>query len=162
MSGDPPVTRLGAGAVAAIVAAVIVACGVPATGSPSPAGTGFVKVELEIAPGAEQFFASQHRARVTADGAVLADWEITDGAAPIEVPAGSAQLQGFTVFLSDFLQCSPDPAAAGREHCAQPTLDPSQVCALPIEVVAGATVTARFRSLPEARCELTGLPTGSG
>jgi hypothetical protein len=149
--------------IAALLVGAIVACGVPATSSPVPTGAGFVEVTLEIAPRAEQFFASQHRGRIVApDGAVLADWEITDAAAPIEVPAGGAQLQGFTVFLSDFLQCSPDPAAAGREHCAQPTLGPSQVCAIPIEVVAGTTVSARFRSLPEGRCELTALPTGSG
>jgi hypothetical protein len=162
VSDDPPVRRLGVAGVAAIVAGVIVACGGPVTGSPIPARRGFVDVELEIAPGTEEYFASQHRGRiVAADGSVLADWEITDGATPIEVPAGRAQLQGFTVFLGDFLECSGDPSGSGG-RCAQPTLAPSHVCAIPIEIVAGGTVSARFRSLPEARCELTGLPAGSG
>jgi hypothetical protein len=112
-----------------------------------------VEVDLVIAPGSEQFFASQHRARVVAvEGTILADWEITDAAAPITVPAGTYRLQAFTVFLSDFIQCSADPA--GQQHCAQPTLGPSQVCEVPIEVVAGATVEAHFRSLPDGRCDL--------
>ena len=159
MSGDPAVRRLAAGAVAAIVVAAVVACGAPATGSPTPTGRGFIVVRLEIAPGAEGFFASQHRGRVvSADGTVLADWEITDGTAPIEVPAGTAQLQGFTVFLSDFLQCSGDPASSVGKRCVQPTLAPSHVCAIPIEIVAGAMLTATFRSLPQAQCELVELP----
>lgn len=121
--------------------------------------TGLVEVELEIAPQAEEFFAAQHRGRiVAADGTVLADWEITAAAAPISVPAGAHQLQGFTVFLSDWIQCSPDPAAAGKEHCEAPTLGPTQVCAIPMDVVAGVTVDARFRSLAQGRCELVGLP----
>jgi hypothetical protein len=122
--------------------------------SPSPSGgTGLVEVELVLAPGAEQFFASQHRARVVAaDGTILADWEITDAAPPISVPAGTHRLQAFTVFLSDFIQCSADPS--GQQHCAAPTLGPSQVCEVPIAVVAGATVGAQYHSLAEGRCDL--------
>jgi hypothetical protein len=111
-----------------------------------------------MAPGSKVFFASQHRGRiVAADGTLLADWEITGAAAPVAVPAGSHQLQAFTVFLSDFIQCSADPAT-GTQNCAAPTLGPSQVCAIPVEVTVGATVPARFRSLPEGRCALEGLP----
>jgi hypothetical protein len=140
----------------------VAGCGPTAPVSSSPASTGHVIVQLEIAPQAEQFFASQHRGRiVAADGSVLADWEITAAAAPIAVPAGPVQLQGFTVFLSDFLQCSPDPAAPGKEHCAAPTLGPTHTCAIPIEIAPGATVEARFRSLPQGRCELVGIPPAS-
>lgn len=150
--------RLARAAGAAIVLAAIVGCASTPAPSPTSAGSGFVEVQLEIAPRAEEFFASQHRARiVAADGTVLADWEITAAAAPVAIPAGSHQLQAFTVFLSDFIQCSEDPAT-GNEHCAAPTLGPSQVCAIPIQVAGGTTVSARFRSLPEGRCQLDGLP----
>ena len=143
----------------AVVGILLGACSATPRPTSAAENTGFVDVQLEIAPQAEEFFGSQHRGRlVAADGTVLADWEITAAAAPISVPAGAHQLQGFTVFLSDFIQCSPDPAAAGKQHCAAPTLGPSQVCAIPIEVAAGATVDARFRSLAQGRCELVGLP----
>ncbi len=147
--------RLAGAAGAAIVAACIVGCGSTPAPSPPPGASGFVEVQLEIAPDARQFFASQHRGRVIdGDGSVLADWEITDGASPVSVPVGRHQLQAFTVFLSDFIQCSTDPG--GASHCAQPTLGPAQVCTIPIEVVAGETVEARYQSLPEGRCELVG------
>ena len=146
--------------VAAVVAVVVVGGGSSPAPSPTPGGSGFVEVQLEVAPGAEEFFASQHRGRIlAADGTALADWEITAAAAPVTVPAGSHQLQVFTVFLSDFIQCSTDPG--GASHCAQPTLGPAQVCALPIQATSGATVIARFRSLPEGRCELVPLPSAT-
>jgi hypothetical protein len=152
--------RRSAGLVA--LALALTGCGTRAPAPTSPAATGLVDVELEVAAQADTFFASQHRGRIVApDGRLLADWEITDAARPIAVPAGPAQLQGFTVFLSDFIQCSPDPAAPGKDHCAAPTLGPSHVCAIPIEVTAAATVHARFRSLPQGHCELAGLPTAT-
>lgn len=143
-----------------IVAILLAACGAAPSSSPSASvATGFVAVGLEIAPEATQFYASQHRGRVVAlDGSVLADWEITAGSPPVAVPAGSHRLQASTVFLSDFIQCSADPAAPGKETCAAPTLGPSQVCTIAIEVLAGRTVEATYRSLPDGRCELRGDP----
>jgi hypothetical protein len=150
-------------ALAALVIGLIVACGsTPAPSrSPSSSGTGFVEVALEIAPDGTQFFASQHRGRVVAaDGSILADWEITDASAPVSVPAGAHRLEAFTVFLSDFIQCSTDPST-GTQTCAAPTLGPAQVCTIPIEVAAGATVSARFRSLPQGGCELLAAPAAT-
>ncbi|HET7031311.1 MAG TPA: hypothetical protein VFI34_12425 [Candidatus Limnocylindrales bacterium] len=148
------------GAVAAMT--LLVACSShvsPSTpGVPSPDGSGTVIVELEIAPEASQFFASEHHARlVTSDATIEKDWQITGAVVPVSAPPGFYRLQAFTAFLSDFIECAPDPAAAGATTCAQPTLGPAQVCAIPIEIVDGGTIRARFRSLPEGRCELVGV-----
>ena len=145
--------------VIAAIAVLVVACGPGSAPTPtrSPTATGFVEVTLEIAPGASQFFASQHRARIVdADGSAPRDWEITDAASPVVVPVGTHQLQAFTVFLSDFIECTTDPTT-GASQCAQPTLGPAKICAIPIEVVAGGTVEARFRSLPDGDCQLIGV-----
>ena len=147
-----------------VAAAVLVGCrGGPSPATQSPVGSGFVSISLEVVGRGTQFFNSQHRARVVdASNSVIAEWEITAAAAPAVIPAGSWRLETFTVFFSDFLQCSPDPAVPGKERCTAPTLGPAQVCAIPINVDDGATVEATFRSLEEGACDLVAAPAASG
>ena len=141
--------------VAAMVIAVLAsACGTPAPSGPPTLGT--IRVSVQRVAGAEEFFASEHHATlVAADGRVVADWKLsTDREIPVQAPVGSYTLSTFTVFLSDFLQCSPDPAKPGQEACFQPTLGPAERCEAPIEVRETADVLATFSILADGHCRL--------
>jgi hypothetical protein len=136
-----------------LVTAIAGGCGAPAPSVPPTLGTVRVNVQRVASEG---FFASeQHATLVAPGGLVAADWELsTDGAVPIQAPVGPYILSTFTVFLSDFLQCTPDPGRPGQETCFQPTLGPAERCEAPIEVRETAEVVATFSILADGHCQL--------
>ena len=143
----------------AVIALATVGCGA-ATPEPSAStATGFVVVTADSVEPHATLFNSEDRARVVAsDGSILADWAIASRPGPVPVPATTLRLETFTLFFSDWIQCSPDPAAPGTEHCAAPTLGPAQICTLEIEVRAGETVETAFRADGSGGCALVVTP----
>lgn len=140
----------------AIVLCSVVLAGCGTTPSPPPGPAGFVTVELVTAPGGgAAFFEAIHRAEAIDErGTVVVAWQVMDTAVPVEVPPGRYRLRVFTVFLGDTLECVLDPVAPGGSRCGQPTLGPSQVCALDIVVQATTETRARFHVLREGLCGL--------
>jgi hypothetical protein len=130
------------------------ACGTPAPSEPPTLGT--IRVAVQRVAGVEGFFASEHHATLVApDGRVIADWKLpTDGEIPVQAPVGSYTLSTFTVFLSDFLQCTPDPARPGEETCFQPTLGPVERCEARIDVRETTDVLATFSIMADGHCRL--------
>jgi hypothetical protein len=144
----------------AVLLCAVVLAGCTTTPPPAAGPGGFVTVELVRAPAeGTAFFEPIHRAEVIdEDGAVVAAWRVTNGAAPVEIPPGRYRLRVFTVFLGDTLECVADPGAPGGSRCVQPTLGPGQVCPLDIVVVAKAETLARFHVLRDGAC---GIEAGS-
>jgi len=152
---------LGLRALMAVVLAVIAACAGP---TPSPGPPGRLLVTVQLGPVENPLFEPVRRARaVSVDGAIDVGWRLEEGAAPVEVPPGTYRLEAFTVFLSDFIQCTDTVGPAGpTSTCLQPTLGPSQVCAIDVDVVAAGDVTVVYRELDQGRCQLelgSALPT---
>ena len=160
LPGRLPALAIPAALLAGILAGLVAgACGAPPAPSGSPV-LGSVRVSVQRVAGGQEFFASEHHARlVDPAGRVVGEWKLSaDGAAPAQAPIGSYTLSAFTVFLSDFLQCTPDPVRPGLQTCFQPTLGPAQVCSVPIELTATLSVEARFSILAGGRCGLELVP----
>ena len=145
--------------VAIVVAAALAGCGAPA---PSPAGAG--SVSITVVRGDNLFLGSHQEARIVAgDGSILAGAEVpADRAAILTAPAGEAVLEAFTVFVSDFGECGPDPAAPSRERCIFPTLEPKAFCRLPLTLRPGPPIAIRLTVLDGGACRLEpGPPDGT-
>jgi hypothetical protein len=124
-------------------------------------GTVRVAVQGDPAVGNNpMLFSSENHARiVTANGTVAADWKLSvDSAIPVRVPEGEYTLSAFTVFFADVLDCVDDPARPGQQRCFQPTLQPGQICGIPIEVSASRGLDAVFTVLADGRCRLDAAP----
>jgi hypothetical protein len=140
---------------AAVLALLSAACG---SSAPS-AAPGRAVVTVAPDDGAD-FFAPVHRARaITVDG-IVAEWRINESGPPVDLPAGTYRLEVFTVFLSDVVTCVEGVGGVGGagSTCLQPTLGPSQVCAIDIDVPAGGEVRALFRPSGQGLCQL--VPEG--
>lgn len=140
------------------VATIGVGCGPSVPSGPKPLGT--IHVIAQRVAGQDRFFAAEHHARLTdANGTVFDDRRLTvDGPTDLSAPIGRYVLSAFTVFLSDFMQCSGDPARPGAETCFQPTLGPAEVCGVQVEVTAAVDVQAVFSILTDGRCRLDAVP----
>lgn len=142
---------MGLSILAAAVAAIVAGC----MATPTPLPPGRVVVTLDAAPPDNALFEPVRRAHaVSVDGSVDVGWRILEGAAPVELPAGTYRLEAFTVILSDFIQCNEDIPGGSQSTCIQPTLGPSHFCAIDLEVRGGGDVSVTYRELGEGVCDL--------
>ena len=140
-----------------LIALVQASAGCDASTATPSGPPGRLLVTIVQGPGENPLFEPVRRARaVSVDGAIDVGWRLREGGAPVEVPSGTYRVETFTVFLSDFIQCVDTVGPAGpTSTCLQPTLGPSQVCALDVEVAPSGEVHLLYRELGQGRCELT-------
>jgi hypothetical protein len=140
---------------AALATAIVISTGCASTPSPGPVG----RIVITVAPDSGADFSPPiHWARaIAADGTVVAEWK-TEGGIPVEVPAGTYEVQAFTVFLGDTLVCVGQPIEGAEpqpaESCSQPTLGPAEICLMQVEVAPGADVRLRYAMHDQGSCNL--------
>ena len=144
---------MGPGILAAALGAIVIGC----AATPTPGPPGRVVVTLVPAPPDNALFEPVRRGHaVSVDGSVDVGWRILEGGARVEVPSGTYRLEAFTVYLSDFIQCTDSVGGAGgpQSTCLQPTLGPAHVCAIDLDVPPGRDVSVVYRELDQGLCEL--------
>ena len=136
-----------------LLAAVLAGC---ATAPPPGAGEAAPgAITIRVARTDHLFVGSHQEVRVVApDGTIVAGTAVpVDGPTTLTVPGGDWTLEAFTVFVSDFGQCVPDPTASGGTRCFLPTLEPTSFCRLPVTVPARGSIAATLTIL-ENGCQL--------
>lgn len=146
---------------AVLLAAALVAGCAPAV--PSPSGTGVVAIgslSIAVVRSDNLFLGSHQEARlVAADGTVGASAQVPiETPATITAPVGAWTLEAFTVYVSDFGECGPDPAVPSRERCVFPTLEPKVFCRLPVTIRADGPIAVRM-TVEDAGCRLETVAT---